>query len=140
MDDYRTVIAGPHIKAICNGCDKYIKFLSKPRGTGKMPQINMGQIISVRIDVLKIDKARLFEGKSGTYLDVTLLMKDEADQYGNHGMCVQQVTQEERKNGVKGPILGNAKILGGGGNAEGAPTGGTVAQAAPTAAPQNLPF
>lgn len=30
VDDYRTEQAGPHIKAICNGCDQYIKFL--PQG------------------------------------------------------------------------------------------------------------
>jgi hypothetical protein len=102
----------------------------------------MGQIISVRIDVTKIQKERLFEGKQGTYLDVTLLMKDEQDSYGNHGMVVQQVSQEERKAGVKGNILGNAKILsGGGGNPEASPTGGAVSQpAAAVKVPQNLPF
>lgn len=29
VDDYRTVVSGPHIKAICNGCDRYIKFISR---------------------------------------------------------------------------------------------------------------
>jgi hypothetical protein len=28
VDDFHTVHSGPHIKAICNGCDKYIKFIS----------------------------------------------------------------------------------------------------------------
>ena len=30
VNDYRTEKAGPHIKAVCNGCDRYIKFL--PQG------------------------------------------------------------------------------------------------------------
>lgn len=29
VNDYRTVQSGPHIKAICNGCDRYIKFMKK---------------------------------------------------------------------------------------------------------------
>jgi hypothetical protein len=70
-------------------------------------------IITVKIDVTKVDKARLFEGKNGAkYLDITLLGRDEPDQYGNDFMVVQQVSQQERQSGVKGTILGNGKILG----------------------------
>lgn len=70
-------------------------------------------IITVKIDVAKVDKARLFEGKNGAkYLDITLLGRDEPDQYGNDFMVVQQVSQQERQSGVKGAILGNGKILG----------------------------
>lgn len=69
-------------------------------------------IIKVKIDVTKIDKARLFAGKNGAkYLDCTLLGKDEPDQYGNDFMVVQDVTKEERLAGVKGAILGNAKHM-----------------------------
>lgn len=60
---------------------------------------------------MKIDKAKLFKGEKGTYLDTTILMKDEPDQYGNVGMIVQNVTKEERDTGVKGNILGNVKWL-----------------------------
>lgn len=141
MDDYRTEESGPHLKAICNGCDRYIKFLPKPRAAVQTAhKKNMGQIISVRIDVMKIDKARLFVGEKGTYLDITLLMRDQADSYGNHGMVVQQVTKEERLAGTKGPILGNAKIIGQQAS-ESSPQG----DAAPSTTqakevPQNLPF
>jgi hypothetical protein len=45
-------------------------------------------------------------------LDITLLEnRDGVDQYGNHGMIVQDVTKEEREDGIKGPILGNFKIV-----------------------------
>lgn len=30
VDDYRQEKSGPHVKAVCNGCDKYIQFL--PQG------------------------------------------------------------------------------------------------------------
>lgn len=72
-------------------------------------------IIKVKLDVSKIDKAKLFKGEKGIYLDATILLKEDqpADGYGNHGMIVQDVTKEEREAGNKGPILGNVKIMGG---------------------------
>ena len=69
-------------------------------------------IIKCKINCGKIDKSKLFKGKSGTYLDVTLLEnRDGVDQWGNDGMIVQDVTKEERERGVKGAILGNFKII-----------------------------
>ena len=70
-------------------------------------------IIKVKIDVTKIDKARLFAGKNGAkYLDCTLIeRRDGRDQYGNDFMITQDVSKEERLAGVKGAILGNAKYL-----------------------------
>jgi hypothetical protein len=37
VDDYRTEVAGPHIKAICNGCGRYIKFLSQGKQLTALP-------------------------------------------------------------------------------------------------------
>jgi hypothetical protein len=71
----------------------------------------MATNISIKLDVTKIDKAKLYKGDKGTYLDATILMKDEADQYGNIGMIVQNVSKEEREAGVKGAILGNVKYI-----------------------------
>ena len=68
-------------------------------------------MIKLKIDVTKIDKARLYKGAKGTYLDCVLI-ETKNNQYGDDYMIVQEVTKEERENGVKGPILGNAKILG----------------------------
>lgn len=70
-------------------------------------------IIGIKLNVLKIDKARLFKGEKGTYLDITLLEnRDGPDQYGNDFIVVQDVTKEEREKGIKGAILGNGKIRG----------------------------
>jgi len=71
----------------------------------------MSKTIALKINVSKIEKARLFQGDKGRYLDCILFLEDNPDQYGQSGMIVQSVSQEERKNGVKGPILGNCKIL-----------------------------
>lgn len=148
VNEFHVVESGPHLKAICDNCGRYIKFIPRngltPSDNSKTPpegsnraQYKMANIISVRIDVLKIDKAKLFKGEKGTYLDVVLLMKDAPDAYGNHGMAVQQVTKEERAAGIKGNILGNAKILGG--TAESIPAA-TAQKTAAVAAPDDLPF
>lgn len=68
--------------------------------------------ISLKIDVSKIDKERLFKGQKGTYLDATAFVDlDQLDQYGNSGMITQDVSKEEKDSGVKGAILGNSKVF-----------------------------
>lgn len=69
--------------------------------------------ISLKIDVTKIDKARLFAAQSGAkYLDMTTFVDlDNPGQYGDHGFISQNVSKEERQQGVKGEILGNAKVF-----------------------------
>ena len=68
--------------------------------------------LSLKIDVSKIDKARLFSGQKGTYLDATIFVElAELDQYGNSGMITQDVTKDEKAQGVKGNILGNGKVF-----------------------------
>jgi hypothetical protein len=70
------------------------------------------KIIKLKIDVSKIDKAKLFAGKNGAkYLDATFLYNDATDQYGNNGMIVQDISKEERLAGAKGAILGNGKVF-----------------------------
>lgn len=73
-----------------------------------MPKI----AVQIKIDVKKIEKARLFQGATALYLDSTVFIDlGEADQYGNHGMVTQDVSKEEREAGTRGPILGNVKIF-----------------------------
>lgn len=75
----------------------------------------MQKLISLSIDVSKIDAKRLYKGKKGNYLSATLFLKDETDQYGNNGFTVESITKEEREAGQKGTIIGNAKFLVAGG-------------------------
>ncbi|MDX1453760.1 MAG: hypothetical protein R3183_14500 [Oleiphilaceae bacterium] len=68
--------------------------------------------VSLKIDVTKIDKARLFEGKKGKYLDATVFIDvDNQGQYGDNGMITQDVDKDEKAQGVKGNILGNCKVF-----------------------------
>lgn len=69
--------------------------------------------ISIKIDVTKIDKARLFAAQSGAkYIDLTMFLDpDNEGQYGDHGFITQSTTKEEREQQIQMPILGNGKIF-----------------------------
>jgi len=71
----------------------------------------MKRLVALKIDVTKIDKKRLFKGEKATYLDAVVFLDDEPGKYGDNGMITQSVSKEERESGVRGEILGNAKIL-----------------------------
>jgi|TARA_R110000803_G_scaffold76166_2_gene140724 hypothetical protein len=68
--------------------------------------------ISLRIDVTKIDKSRLYKGAKGTYLDLTTFVDTMVtDEYDNNGRINQSLTKEEREAKVQTPILGNVKVF-----------------------------
>lgn len=65
--------------------------------------------VEVKIDVKKIDKARLYQGEKGTYLTMTTFIDtDQLDQYGNNGFISHKKEQNEQDNT---PILGNVKVF-----------------------------
>ena len=68
--------------------------------------------MEIKIDVTKLDKARFYKGKKGTYATLTAFVDTEkVSEYGDNGTVTQAIDKEERQNGVKLPILGNAKIF-----------------------------
>lgn len=68
----------------------------------------MPNIIRVKLDVTKVLKEHLFNGKNGAkYLDVALLPVRES-KYGETHVALQDLPRELRDKGQKGPILGNA--------------------------------
>ena len=69
-------------------------------------------MITIKIDVTKIDKNLLFKGAKGTYLDVVLFETPD-DKFGIDYRVVQGLTKEARAAGTKGAILGNGKVIGG---------------------------
>lgn len=70
--------------------------------------------VNLKIDVSKIDKARMFKGEKGTYLDCTAFIDlDAQDQYGNNGMITQSWKDQQKGEGA---ILGNSRIFWSDGN------------------------
>lgn len=67
---------------------------------------------NMTIDVTKLDKSRFFKGKKGTYAKLTgFVDTEETSKYGDNGTITQELSKEDRDNGVKLPILGNAKVF-----------------------------
>ena len=96
----------------------------------------MAKLINLSLNVSKIDKSKLFEGKNGSYLNLTVSVNDEEDQFGNNVSCYQQQTKEEREAKADRNYLGNGKVFW-------SNEGDTVAAPQqPAAAPQqdDLPF
>lgn len=72
----------------------------------------MKQIIKLNLNLDKIDKSLVYTSpKTGAnYLNISVLMREAPDQWGNDGFAVQDVSKEQKDKGMKGPILGNAKV------------------------------
>ena len=74
----------------------------------------MPNILTVKVDVALIDKARLFTGKvakdghTPKYLDLVLIPRKEVGTYGATHIVKQSVTREEREAKLEMPILGDA--------------------------------
>ena len=65
--------------------------------------------IEIRVDVSKIDKARLYKGAKGTYLTMTTFIDtDQKDEYDNNGFIAHKKEKDEQGNP---PILGNVKVF-----------------------------
>ena len=104
----------------------------------------MASIIKASIDLNKIPKDKIFIGKKGKYLPITITINDELDQFGNQGPVVVEQTKEERDAKVAKTYLGNVKVVWSNGqNVDPAPKDGAPAPApAPQLKPQeeDLPF
>lgn len=68
----------------------------------------MSTLISGSIDLSKIDKSKLKDGK---YLQVQISVNDTTDNYGNNVSITVNQTKEEREAKEKKTYLGNAKVV-----------------------------
>ena len=69
------------------------------------------KIISLSIDVTKIDKNVLIKGKKGTYLPLTIWVNDDKDKYGTDVSCSMAQTKDQRENKEKPVYIGNGKVV-----------------------------
>ena len=103
----------------------------------------MASIIKPSINLNDIPKDKIYVGKKGKYLPITITLNDEPDQFGNQGPVVVEQTKEERDAKAPKTYLGNIKVVWTNGqNVEPAPRDNQP-EAAPAAAavkPEDLPF
>lgn len=68
----------------------------------------MGSLINASIDLTKIDKSKLVNGK---YLSLTISLNDKTDNYGNNVAVSVGQTKEERESKAPKTYLGNGKVV-----------------------------
>ncbi len=100
----------------------------------------MASIIATSIDLNKIPKDKIIDGKKGKYLPITITLNDELDQFGNSGPVVVQQTKEEREAKVAKVYLGNVKVVWTNGDNVAVTPKDNVQQAAPAKVEVDLPF
>ena len=102
----------------------------------------MASIIKTSINLEAIPKDKIYVGKKGKYLPVTITINDELDQFGNQGPVVVEQTKEERDAKAPKTYLGNVKVVWTNGqNVDAAPRDMNSAPApAPASAEDDLPF
>ena len=101
----------------------------------------MASIIATSIDLTKIPKDKIINGKKGKYLPITITINDELDNYGNNGPVTVQQTKEERDAKVEKVYLGNVKVVWTNGtNVDTAPREDRPVAPAPQQVEEDLPF
>ena len=103
----------------------------------------MASIIKTSIDLNKIPKDKIYIGKKGKYLPITITLNNEPDQFGNQGPVVVEQTKDERDAKAEKTYLGNVKVVWtDGNNVDTAPRDNnqSAPAPAPAAADADLPF
>jgi hypothetical protein len=71
----------------------------------------MASIISGNINLSKIDKSKVYEGKKGKYYPVTVVINNEVGEYGDSGYIMTEQTKEQREAKEQKSYLGNVKVV-----------------------------
>lgn len=99
----------------------------------------MARIISASINLSKIDKSKIVKGKNGQYYNLSIIVNDEANEYGQDVAIVQEQSKEERENKVSKVYLGNGKTVWQSGNDQ-ASSGANQSNQSSTGGEEDLPF
>ena len=101
----------------------------------------MASIIKASINLNEIPKDKIYVGKKGKYLPITITINDEVDNYGNQGPVVVEQSKEEREAKQPKVYLGNVKVVwSNGNNVNPAPRDGDQAPAQTAPQQDDLPF
>ena len=104
----------------------------------------MASILKANLNLQAIPKDKIYKGKKGSYLPITITINDELGNYGDNGPIIVEQSKEEREAKADKTYLGNVKVVWTNGtNVETAPREGAPAApaaAAPAAVDDDLPF
>lgn len=103
----------------------------------------MAKLLNLSINLSKIDKTKIILGKNGKYLNLTVAVNDEKDNYDNDVSCWQGQTKEEVHEKDKKNYLGNGRVFWTNDNTTTSPEAAQQSQQASQAANElndDLPF
>ena len=105
----------------------------------------MASILKANLNLAAIPKDKIYKGKKGSYLPITITINDELGNYGDNGPIIVEQSKEEREAKADKTYLGNVKVVWTNGtNVATAPREGGAAppppKAAPAAVDDDLPF
>ena len=72
----------------------------------------MGSIASISIDLSKLDKSKIVNGKNGQkYYNLNIGINDNSDNYGNNIQVTEPQSQEQRAAKEPKTFYGNGKVF-----------------------------
>jgi len=71
----------------------------------------MATILNTSINLSKVPKDKIIEGKKGKYLPVTITINDDIDQFGQQGSLTVQQSKEQRESKEPKVYLGNVNVV-----------------------------
>ena len=71
----------------------------------------MATIITSSINVSKIPKEEIIDGKKGKYVPITITINDDVDQFGQQGSVTLRQSKEQRESKEPKVYLGNLNVV-----------------------------
>ena len=71
----------------------------------------MATILNTSINLSKVPKNEIIDGKKGKYLPVTITINDEIDQFGQQGSLTVRQSKEQRESKEPKVYLGNVNVV-----------------------------
>jgi hypothetical protein len=72
----------------------------------------MAAICTVKIDLSKIDKSKIYKTEKGSsYYEFTLSINDKTSEYGDNISATESQTKEQRDNKEKKSFIGGGKVI-----------------------------
>ena len=100
----------------------------------------MAGLVNASLNLTEIPKDKIVEGKKGKYINVTIAVNNDPDNFGQHCSITVQQTKEERDAKEKKLYLGNGKVVWSDGQFPDPPMRKPQPEVKPVAEENDLPF
>lgn len=71
----------------------------------------MSAIVNFSLDLSKLPKEKMIKGKKGTYINLSLSVNDDTNDYGQNASVSLSQTQDEREAKVSKVYVGNGQVV-----------------------------